>query len=117
MNSMSAHDALRFRRHHASWDVKEALTRDAQLYFVELFEPTTSFGNRWSIQRLGSRVVLSLRGKHRDVPEALFEEIVDTHRHAIVRCLEWRLDFVLSDLAGVRLQARALRRAIAEIRR
>ena len=110
--SLSAHDILRFRRQHAGWQVSRIFVRGAQLFYVELIElPEDPVP--WSIQRAAGRAVLSRCGAHADVPASLMEEVIATHRAAVLTCLGRRLEEGLVDMQGARNRVRKIRAIIA----
>jgi len=112
---LSAHDLLRFRRRYAGWEVHQVFLRGAELFYLELIEELPEDTVRWALQRADGRAILSVRGAHADVPASLFDEVIATHRAAIVAYLERYLEEALVDLHGAR--AREVRAVIAMIKR
>ena len=110
---LSAHEILRFRRRYAEWEVGRIYLRGTELLYVELVEGLPEDPVRWSVQRGDGRAVLSRRGSHADVPTSLMEEVIATHRAAILTCLGWRLEEALVDLQGARTRVREIRAVIA----
>lgn len=67
----------------------------------------------WSVQRAAGGALLSRRGAHADVPASLMEEVIATHRAAVLTCLGWHLEEALVDLQGARTRVREIRAIIA----
>lgn len=109
---LSAHDILRFRRRHAGWEVSRIFLRGAELFYVELIELPEDAAP-WSIQRASGCAVLSRGSARADVPASLMEEVIATHRAAVLTCLGWHLEEALADMQGARTRVRDIRAIIA----